>query len=74
MGHTRGPLVREGALKCRAGRWVAKLIFAAGLADRGLIQVSYEIGNAEPLSVYVDTCGTVKLSNAKILDIKRIST
>jgi S-adenosylmethionine synthetase len=53
-----GCLVREGAIKCRPGRWVAKSIVVAGLAVRGLIQVSYEIRNAEPLSVYVYTCGS----------------
>jgi S-adenosylmethionine synthetase len=38
-------------------------------ADRVLVRVSYEIGNAKPLSVYVDTCGTGKLSNQALLDI-----
>lgn len=41
-----------------AGRWVAKSVVAAGLADRCLVQVSYGIGIAEPLSVFVDTYGT----------------
>jgi S-adenosylmethionine synthetase len=54
---------------CYAARWVAKSLVAAGLADRVLVQVSYEIGNAEPLSVYVDTYGTGKLPNVKVLDI-----
>jgi len=41
-------------------RWVAKSIVAAGLARRCLVQVSYSIGLADPLSIHVDTYGTVK--------------
>jgi S-adenosylmethionine synthetase len=52
---------------CYAARWVAKSIVAAGLADRVLVQLSYEIGLARPLSTYVDTYGTGKLPNAEIL-------
>lgn len=52
-----------------AGRWVAKSIVAAGLADRCLVQVSYGIGIAEPLSVFADTYGTGKKSDAEITDI-----
>jgi S-adenosylmethionine synthetase len=54
---------------CYAARWVAKSVVAAGLADRVLVQVSYEIGLARPLSIYVDTYGTGKLPNAEILAI-----
>jgi S-adenosylmethionine synthetase len=54
---------------CYAARWVAKSIVAAGLADRVLVQLSYEIGLARPLSIYVDTYGTGKISNAQILEI-----
>jgi len=43
-----------------AMRWVAKSLVKAGLCDRCLVQVSYAIGVAQPLSVYVDTYGTVK--------------
>jgi S-adenosylmethionine synthetase len=48
---------RSGAY---GARWVAKSIVAAGLAKRCLVQVSYSIGLADPLSVHVDTFGTVK--------------
>ena len=49
-----------------AGRYVAKNIVAAGLADRCEIQVSYAIGVAEPTSISVDTFGTGKLTDAEI--------
>ena len=52
-----------------AGRWVAKSLVAAGLAKRVLVQLSYAIGIAEPTSVYVDTYGTGKKSNAELLTI-----
>ncbi|KAI9010147.1 S-adenosylmethionine synthetase [Hyaloraphidium curvatum] len=52
-----------------AARWVAKSIVAAGLARRCLVQVGYAIGVAEPVSLYVDTYGTGKKSNAEILKI-----
>ncbi|GAA5984780.1 hypothetical protein JCM11641_002738 [Rhodosporidiobolus odoratus] len=40
-------------------RWIAKSLINAGLAERALVQLSYAIGVAEPLSVFVDTYGTV---------------
>lgn len=43
-----------------ASRWVAKSLVASGLCARCLVQVSYAIGVAKPLSVYVDSYGTVK--------------
>lgn len=49
-----------------AGRYVAKNIVAAGLADRCEIQVSYAIGVAEPTSISVNTFGTGKLSDERI--------
>lgn len=49
-----------------AGRYVAKNIVAAGLADRCEIQVSYAIGVAEPTSVHIDTFGTGKLTDERI--------
>ena len=49
-----------------AGRYVAKNIVAAGLADRCQIQVSYAIGVAKPTSVMVTTFGTGKISDEKI--------
>jgi len=54
---------------CYAARWVAKSIVAAGLANRVLVQVSYSIGIAHPLSIFVDTYGTGKRSDAEITDI-----
>jgi S-adenosylmethionine synthetase len=52
------------------GRYVAKNIVAAGLAERAEIQLAYAIGVAEPVSVYVDTFGTGKLPDAEI--VKRV--
>jgi len=49
-----------------AGRYVAKNIVAAGLADRCEIQVSYAIGVAEPTSISIETFGTEKISNDRI--------
>jgi len=49
-----------------AGRYVAKNVVAAGLADRCEIQVSYAIGVAEPTSISIDTFGTGKLDDEKI--------
>ncbi|HEX3728918.1 MAG TPA: methionine adenosyltransferase [Opitutaceae bacterium] len=49
------------------GRWVAKNIVAAGLADRVELQVAYAIGHPKPVSVHIDTQGTAKISEAKII-------
>jgi S-adenosylmethionine synthetase len=54
-----------------AGRYVAKNIVAAGLADRCEIQVSYAIGVAEPTSVMVETFGTGKVADEKIVELVR---
>ncbi|TDF35054.1 methionine adenosyltransferase [Alteromonadaceae bacterium M269] len=54
-----------------AGRYVAKNIVAAGLADRCEIQVSYAIGVAEPTSINVETFGTGKLDNSKLTELVR---
>jgi S-adenosylmethionine synthetase len=54
-----------------AGRYVAKNIVAAGLADRCEIQVSYAIGVAEPTSVSINTFGTGKVSDEKIVQLVR---
>lgn len=50
-----------------AGRYVAKNIVAAGLADRCEIQVSYAIGVAEPTSISINTFGTGKVSDDKLV-------
>ena len=52
-----------------AVRYVAKNIVAAGLADRCEIQLSYAIGIAKPISVFVDTYGTGKIADDKIVEI-----
>ena len=49
-----------------AARYLAKNVVAAGLADRCTLQVSYAIGVAKPLSIYVDTHGTGKVGEAQI--------
>ena len=54
-----------------AARYVAKNIVAAGLADKCEIQLSYAIGVAQPTSVMVDTFGTGKVSDEKLVDIVR---
>jgi S-adenosylmethionine synthetase len=50
-------------------RYVAKNIVAAGIADKCLIHVAYVIGKAEPLSVFVDTFGTGKISDSAIVKL-----
>ncbi|SFR62022.1 methionine adenosyltransferase [Anaeromicropila populeti] len=54
-----------------AARYVAKNIVASGLADKCEIQLSYAIGVAQPTSIMVDTFGTGKLSNTKLVEIIR---
>ncbi|MBQ6076329.1 MAG: methionine adenosyltransferase [Lachnospiraceae bacterium] len=54
-----------------AARYVAKNIVAAGLADRCELQLAYAIGVAEPTSVQIDTFGTGKISNEKLVEIVR---
>ncbi len=54
-----------------ASRYVAKNIVAAGLAEKCEIQLSYAIGVAQPTSVMVDTFGTGKISDEKLVEIIR---
>lgn len=54
-----------------AARYVAKNLVAAGLADKCEIQLSYAIGVAKPTSINVDTNGTGKLSDEKLVEIVR---
>ena len=54
-----------------AARYVAKNIVAAGLADKCEIQLSYAIGVAQPTSVMVDTFGTGKVSDSRLVEIIR---
>lgn len=51
-----------------AARYLAKNIVAAGLAERCVIQISYAIGVAKPLSVYANTYGTGKIADQKIVE------
>ena len=59
---------RSGAY---AARYVAKNIVAAGLADKCEIQLSYAIGVAQPTSIMVDTFGTGKIAEDKLVDMVR---
>jgi len=54
-----------------AGRYVAKNIVAAGLAERCEIQISYAIGVAEPTSISIDTFGTGKIADEKLVALVR---
>jgi S-adenosylmethionine synthetase len=54
-----------------AGRYVAKNIVAAGLAEKCEIQISYAIGVAEPTSIMVDTYGTGNVSDSRITELVR---
>ncbi len=54
-----------------AGRYVAKNIVAAGLADRCEIQISYAIGVSEPTSISIETFGTGKISDERITQLVR---
>jgi len=59
---------RSAAYMCR---YIAKNMVAAGLADKFLVQLSYVIGYADPLSIFVDTYGTGKLSDEKLVKLIR---
>ena len=54
---------------CYMARYIAKNIVAAGLADQCEVQISYAIGVAQPVSVMVDTFGTGKIPDEKILEL-----
>jgi S-adenosylmethionine synthetase len=53
------------------GRYIAKNIVAAGLADRALIQLAYAIGVADPVSVHCETYGTGHVPETRIVDLVR---
>ncbi len=59
---------RSAAYACR---YVAKNIVAAGLAEKCEIQLAYAIGVAEPMSVFVDTFGTGRVSEARLVELVR---
>jgi len=52
-----------------AARWIAKSLVAAKLARRVLVQISYSIGIAEPLSLFVDSYGTAEKSDKELVEI-----
>ena len=52
-----------------AGRYVAKNVVAAGLADKCEVQISYAIGVAEPTSISIQTFGTGKIADEKIIKL-----
>ncbi|EPS32270.1 S-adenosylmethionine synthase [Penicillium oxalicum] len=52
-------------------RWIAKSLVSAGLARRALVQLSYAIGVAEPLSIFVETYGTSSKSSDELVEIIR---
>jgi len=52
-----------------AARWVAKSLVKAGICHRALVQVSYAIGIAEPMAIYVNSYGSSRYSNAQLHDI-----
>jgi S-adenosylmethionine synthetase len=56
---------------CYMARYIAKNIVASGIADEVEVQLAYAIGVAEPVSVYVDTFGTSKLDQAKLVQLVR---
>jgi S-adenosylmethionine synthetase len=59
---------RSAAYACR---YVAKNIVAAGLADKCEIQVAYAIGVAEPMSIFVETFGTGRVSETRLVELVR---
>ncbi len=59
---------RSAAYACR---YVAKNIVAAGLAEKCEIQLAYAIGVAEPMSIFVDTFGTGRVSEARLVELVR---
>jgi S-adenosylmethionine synthetase len=59
---------RSAAYACR---YIAKNVVAAGLAERCEVQLSYSIGVADPMAIFVDTFGTGKIAEAKICELIR---
>jgi S-adenosylmethionine synthetase len=56
---------------CYVARYIAKNIVAAGLADRALVQLAYAIGVADPVSILVDTSGTGRIADDKLVELVR---
>jgi S-adenosylmethionine synthetase len=56
---------------CYMARYIAKNLVASGLADEVEVQLAYAIGVADPVSVHVDTFGTAKIDESKLVDLVR---
>jgi len=56
---------------CYMARYIAKNLVAAGLADKALVQVAYAIGVADPVSILVETSGTGRVSDEKMVELVR---
>jgi S-adenosylmethionine synthetase len=56
---------------CYMARYIAKNLVASGVADEVEVQLAYAIGVAEPVSVYVDTFGTGKIDQSKMVELVR---
>jgi S-adenosylmethionine synthetase len=56
---------------CYMARYIAKNVVAAGMADRAMVQLAYAIGVADPVSVLVDTQGTGRVADEKIVELVR---
>jgi S-adenosylmethionine synthetase len=56
---------------CYMARYIAKNLVASGIADEVEVQLAYAIGVADPVSIYVDTFGTGKIEQSKIVDLVR---
>jgi S-adenosylmethionine synthetase len=56
---------------CYMARYIAKNIVAAGLADKALVQLAYAIGVADPVSILVETSGTGKIDDDRMVDLVR---
>jgi len=56
---------------CYMARYIAKNLVAAGLADRALVQLAYAIGVADPVSILVDTSGTGRVPDEKLVELVR---
>jgi len=56
---------------CYMARYIAKNVVAAGMADRAMVQLAYAIGVADPVSILVDTQGTGRVPDEKIVELVR---
>jgi len=56
---------------CYMARYIAKNLVSAGVADKALVQLAYAIGVADPVSILVDTSGTGKITDEKMVELVR---